>query len=641
VEVELPPPEDVQLTIAGPVSRWTPQPAGVELLPFANQTNSFAIRLENGKPVERKVDVELFPLNSLPMQGLPGEPLSAADAERLRREISIGDLLAEARGVALPEDGEPVSVLLEKPKGPSPPTPGAGGAPAGAKANGGDAAGKAGPPASDKPPPVPLLQGLLAVVSDAADQRQTFRHLAIAPQRPQRYIRPQVRYRAARERIEITITAQDPSLLPAGGARIQAEIVEPIPPDAERQLEAVLKSPATEAELFVEVPSAPGKFVTLRLSVDDYPRAIYYRVPCSGETSDVPEDLDVLAVRIAELPHGTIYKPPTASIPVRLAIDAPAAALSEPPLKVEVGIDRNRDRELRGDETLLVTNDRQVTAALVGLSKAGELLIETKVSDITIELPAGSLVSGRANVLAHALLGEKEAWSEPVEIVSDGQLPRISAVELRPSGTAIIGSDVLVSALADDLGLSGVAKLEVAFDIDRSGKFGPATKPVAGALADDGRWTAKLPTAGLASGASNVLIQATDRAGNVSAPARASIRLLTAEEAAADAQKNNAADITGVVNYGGQPQAGIAVRLLAEGAPPPPAKAKGKAKAAGPPPMVQATTDAQGRFTLAKIPPGKYVVSAEGVVRNKTRLAEEPVAFTKPAEVQSLALELK
>jgi hypothetical protein len=54
-----------------------------------------------------------------------------------------------------------------------------------------------------------------------------------------------------------------------------------------------LKSPATEAELFVEVPSAAGKFVTLRLTVDDYPRAIFFRVPCSGETSDVPEDLDL------------------------------------------------------------------------------------------------------------------------------------------------------------------------------------------------------------------------------------------------------------------------------------------------------------------------------------------------------------
>jgi hypothetical protein len=116
--------------------------------------------------------------------------------------------------------------------------------------------------------------------------------------------------------------------------------------------------------------------------------------------------------------------------------------------------------------------------------------------------------------------------------------------------------------------------------------------------------------------------------------------LLTAEEAAADALKNNAADISGVVTYGGQPQAGVAVSLLAEGTPPPAPKAKGKAKSAAPP-LAQATTDAQGRFTLAKVAPGKYVVVAEGLVRNKNRRAEQPVSFAKPADVQPLTLEFK
>jgi len=638
VTVELPPPEDIQLTIASPVNRWTPQRAGVELLPFPNRVNAFAFELASGKSEDRKVDVEVFPLIALPPQGLPAEPLSVADAGRLRREMSILPIVAEARGLALPGGGELVAVPLEKPKVPEPMPPAAGQKTNG-KASGADAGSKAPQPASDKPPPVPLASGLVAIITDLADQRQTFRHLAIAPQRPQRYIRPQVRYRAARERIEIVVAAQDPLLLPADGVRIRAEIVEPIPADAERQLETVLKSPATEAELFAEVPAGPGKFVTLRLTVDDYPRAMYFRVPCSGETSDVPEDLDVLAVRITDLPQGTIYKPPTAMIPVQLAIDAPAAALKSPPLKVEIGIDRNRDRELRGDETLLVTTDRQVTASLIGISKAGDLQIEALVTDITVDVPAGSLVSGRANMLAHAMLGDKEAWSAPLEIVSDGQPPRASAIELRPTGVAVIGSDVLVSALADDLGLSGVAKLEVAFDLDRSGKFGPATKPVAGALGDDGRWAAKLPTAGLASGAFNVLVRAIDRAGNASEPARASIRLLTAEEAAADALKSNAADISGVVTYGGQPQAGVTVSLLAEGTPPPPPKTKAKAPA--PPPLVQATTDAQGRFMLAKIAPGKYVVVAAGLVRNKNRRAEQSVTFAKPADVQPLTLEFK
>ena len=118
-------------------------------------------------------------------------------------------------------------------------------------------------------------------------------------------------------------------------------------------------------------------------------RAIYYRVPCSGETGDIPEDMDLLTVRVVGLPQGTVYQPPTAAIPVQLQIDAPASALKNPPLLVEVGVDRNRDRELRGDETLTLSVDRHVEAALVGVTKTGELQIATTVSDFTLAVPAG------------------------------------------------------------------------------------------------------------------------------------------------------------------------------------------------------------------------------------------------------------
>ncbi len=639
VTIDLPPPEDLQLTIAGPVGRWTPLPAGVELLPFPNRVNSFALQLASGKPVRRTVDVELYPLLSLPPQGIPSVPLSTADAARLKSEMSIGSPVAEARAVVLPASGEPVMLTLKAPEAALPP------ANVTAKTTADSANGKAAPkmPASDKPPPVPLVKGLVVAITDQADKRQTFRQLSIAPQRPQRYVRPQVRYRAGRERIEIRVSAQDQALLPADGVRIRGEIAEPLPVDAERQLDGVLHRGKDEAELYVEIPQSPGQFVTLRLTIDDYPRAIYYRVPIGGETSDIPEELDLLAVRIAGLPAGTIYKPPTASILVHLAVDAPASISKVPPLRIEVGVDQNRDRELRGDETVVVSADRQVTAALVGVGKAGDLQIEAKVSDLAIDVPAAAFAGGRANVLAHAVLGDSEAWSEPIEIVIDAQPPRVAGLELRPAATVVIGKDVLVSALADDAGLSGVAKLEAAFDLDRSGKFGPASKPVAGALRDDGRWTVSVPTAGVGAGTYNLLVRATDKAGNEGQPARASIRLIPPEEAEADAKKSNSADITGVVMYGDEPQAAVTVNLNRDTGAPPAPKSKGKkAKTPPPPPpLAQATTDAAGKFTFPKVAPGKYMVSAEGLVRNKIRTADAAVAFAKPQEVQPVTLKLK
>lgn len=118
--------------------------------------------------------------------------------------------------------------------------------------------------------------------------------------------------------------------MPTGGVRIHAELAEAIPSKAERQLDGVLKPGDNEAELFVQVDSEPGGFVTLRLYDRRLSPAMYFRVPISGETSDVPEDLDLLAVRVTELPDGMIYKHPVGTIPVQAAIDAPASGSKNP-----------------------------------------------------------------------------------------------------------------------------------------------------------------------------------------------------------------------------------------------------------------------------------------------------------------------
>jgi hypothetical protein len=153
------------------------------------------------------------------------------------------------------------------------------------------------------------------------------------------------------------------------------------------------------------------------------------------------------------------------------------------------------------------------------------------------------------------------------------EAPRLSNLELQPAGRVAIGTDITVSALADDDGLSGIARLEALVDVDRTGQFGPDAKPVAGGALEDGRWAANIPTAGLASGPYNVLLRAVDRAGNVSKTARTSVRLITPEEAAAATLAASLADITGVVVYGDAPQAGVEMLLVQGEAPPQPAAA--------------------------------------------------------------------
>jgi hypothetical protein len=631
VPIELPQPESIRLAVRGIAGTSAPSPDGFSLYPFPNRTTSFVLQLASGTGAERTVDVELRPLAAPPAAPLSTVTFSAADAALLRQSLKLGPPLAEAKGLILPADGSPQAVVLAEPAPPAAPPPPA-------KADGAATPAGSPPPAAAPAaaPPPPLEFGLLLILTDPADGSQIFKHLSLAPQRPQRYVVPRVRYSRARERIEIEVAAVDDSLLPPEGVRVSAELAEPIAPDAERQLAALLRPGQPPAEMFVEVPSAAGRVANLRISVDGFPRAFLYQVPCSGDVADVAEDLEVLAVNLPPLPDGTIYQPPRDTLPVVVEIDAPAAALTTPPLLVEVGIDRNRDRELVGDEIVRITTDRQASVTWGGLPPTGELVVNTVVGDHTVEVPSLGLGSGRANVIARAALDDRIAWSAPIEIVFDGEPPRLSNLELTPAGRVAIGTDVVVSALADDGGLSGIARLEAMVDIDRSGQFGPDAKPVAGGALEDGRWAAKIATAGLASGPYNILLRAIDRAGNVSKTARTNVRLITPEEAAAATLAASLADITGVVVYGDAPQAGIEMFLVQGEAPPQPAAAGAAAPAA----LAKATTDAEGRFRFEKIPPGDYTVIAKGLVRNKNRTAQQVLKFAMPKDLAELKLEL-
>ena len=161
-----------------------------------------------------------------------------------------------------------------------------------------------------------------------------------------------MRYNADRERIEVTVVPVDRMLIPPEGVRVHAEVVESIPDDAARELDAEILAPGFQAKLFLEVGSRPEKIVTLRLSVDDYPRAFTFRVPCTGNTGDVPEVLDGMAVMITSPKPQHAYQSPLDELPVELLADVPDGSFQVPGDRLEVGIDRNNDRDFR-DEPLL------------------------------------------------------------------------------------------------------------------------------------------------------------------------------------------------------------------------------------------------------------------------------------------------
>ena len=121
--------------------------------------------------------------------------------------------------------------------------------------------------------------------------------------------------------------------------------------------------------------------------------------------------------------------------------------------------------------------------------------LEARVSDFhQFPVPVPGLRNARVELLGRIFAGGKAGWSNPVEIVLDGSPPQIERVELRPPVVVIGPKDEEVSVWATDDELSGVAKIEAAFDPLGNGKFGGMAPAVPLDRMAAGYWTTKLPT---------------------------------------------------------------------------------------------------------------------------------------------------
>jgi len=634
-QIVVPSPESVVLGIDGTPGTFTQSPEQTVLHPFPNRETRYQLALSNASGVtDKNVGIEVFALQSDVAVTLPGAALPTNDANALLERLGSLDRLAFVEKVAVPDNGRAVRIPFPLPANPEPATP-----PATpeqpATAEGQD---QPAPKAPEQPPANPIPYGLLLVVTDQDADRKTLRHIVVRPQHPRRYIRPRISYRRETERIDIDILPVDRALLPPEGVSIQGTILEPLSSDLDAQLEGELGEPEFESRLYAEVPAESGRVVTLTLQVDGYPRAFLYRVPCDQETFDIDELTGILDVRIVDPPEGSAFKTPVETVPVRLEVDAPPGSFQSDTAIVEIGIDRDRDREFQDERTVRLYPDRQVDVSLVRAAPGGVIVVDTKVGDFEVDVPTRGVRSGRVNLLARVKAAGQTAWSRPVETVLDGSGPGVSLIELKGPGYVVLGQPAEAGVRVTDRGLSGVEKVLVGFDIERTGKFGGPVPPVAAEALDNGEWNVKLDTAPLKPGSYALLAQATDRVGNESAYGRLRVQVLTPQQVQElIASKTNR--VTGIVQYGNKPFGGVSVTLEAA----PPAEGANPDAAAAPPPPKSsvAITDDAGRFTFSEVQPGPYTLIAESVIRNKLRTAEQKISVPpSPAPVVDIRIDL-
>jgi hypothetical protein len=642
IKVAVPFPDTINLTVTGIPGSFATSSRQFVLHPFPNQETKYRLSLSNDSPEDKKVQVEFLVLQRSPSVEVNQAALPTAAADTLLARLGPTIPLLNVPDVTLPAGGREVPIPFPLPPA-TPPPPAEGETPADDQESEADKKPAPKPAAKPALPPVPIRHGILMVITEPKLKQKTIKRIDYSPQHPRRYIRPRVDYNAQKERIEITVVPNDRSLLPTGGVRVRCEFADPLAPDVDAQLDGEVKEPRYSANLYADVPLSGNRVVTLSLTVDGYPRAFVYRVPCSSERLDIDEASGLLDITILKPAPGEAVKAPIDVVPVKVRVNAPPGSFQNDRSYVELGIDRDRDREFQGDETIKLFPDRQPEVVVARAAPGGVFVVDAQVGDFQVDVPVAGVRNARVNVLGRVVTGERMAWSQPVEFVVDGSGPKVDRITLRGSSVLVIGKPALVTVRTSDAGLSGIEKVEVAVDVDRKGEFGGAPPPKPAEIQPSGEWSAQLDTAPLKPGSYNLLVRATDQVGNESEYGRLKVRVVTAEQAERlRSMKTNR--VTGTVEYGGKPFANIEVTLTAA-APPQPAtgaEAKAAAPAASSPKIAPTTTDAQGRFTFPKVPPGKYVLFAEGVVRNKRRRAEVDITVKpSPAPIVNRQLTLK
>ena len=377
IQIVLPPPETLELTVNGTPGTWTPAETHVQLNPFPNRKTTYRLGLANRGLADRAVDVQLLVPEHPPITLPPATALSADDAATVLSRFGETAPIALFEKIAVPAGGHSVALPfpLPKEKKPEEAAPPAGGDEGGA---GGETA-NAAPPALP-PLKLPLAHGLVAVITDRDSHlsHPLDRH---CPAAPRRFVHCKVAYDFDAGRLKIRVQPQDNSLLPLGKVHIHAELV---PAPSRRHSNALGRrsfGADYEANLYADIIPDPGRTQTVNVAVDGYPRAFVFRVPLGLASPDVPESTDLREVRILNPISGAAYKAPIESIPVDFEVDSPIGAFDNSDDVLELGIDPSRQRDLRGDRTVRLNTDRQVAIGIDKMEPGGLMTFDSRVGD--------------------------------------------------------------------------------------------------------------------------------------------------------------------------------------------------------------------------------------------------------------------
>jgi hypothetical protein len=592
----------------------SPSAEKLRLRPYPNRATIYRFALANRSGKARKVTVEFFPLPQPPEgeREFKDSPLDTLGNPRLGVKR-----LAEPVEISLPADDSPTAIVFPEPK----PVEGEKEKP------------KTEKPATDKPggqiaeatpkPAVPLDNGVACVIRDAeTKQPRWLKRIEFLPRAPRDYLQPDVSYDAARGRISIRIASDEaqqslPPLSPESPISIVWSNAGELPTDSTVKDRAAIASPGQTATLFADAATNPDKKITVRLTVDGYPRAFVYLVRIDRDRERIPRERSLEEIRIVSPPADrAAYRVPLEKpIPLELQVDAPEDSFRNEADSVQVAIVADDgERELCPEEHRKYFSDRQTSVGLADLAPSGDWKIETKVGDFNIPLGVGGLKNTRARIMGQITLANPNSPEDRISrkafmpILLQGSPPVLG--ELIAPSVPIPQGTPIDAYLTVEKEHSAIKEVQFGIDRDNSGELEDADKPEKLHQAADGKWRVSLAADDLKPGRYTLIARATDAVGFA---AKATRTITIAPPSVAVQKAGTTSSIAGLITLqDGRPLPRMNLKLQGTN--------------------FSAVSDDSGQFAMKDVPHGKYKLEARGTALGRNVSGVQEVILPGPSE---------
>lgn len=468
--------------------------------------------------------------------------------------------------------------------------------------------------------------------------------------RPMAWLSPKVRFDHYQRKLTINagwivgrydnlVSSADESI--ANGSNLRARIVDPKTNRTLAQSTIIFGIDSPDIELSSATTDRPFDVV---IDAFGWPNAFRYRIDPETSVEQAAVSRQIQGIQWHASMQPTLKQFGPGKMVTSAAIDV---QLSDEEFRygqdqIAIGIDRNQNRYLDGEETFATASAPiQTEFQWAGIDDQGRIEIRNRVMPQHFDVSVAEYQNERIDVLAEFRRGTNRWSTPPRGLLIDLQPPRVTKVIPTEGGPYEWSKPITLWVEANDGDLSGVQRIEAAWSVEGSLEFGKDVKTFPAGQSPDGKWSVTMPTQGLPVGIAVAMVRATDRLGNVSDIQTLDVNLQTAAEIAAIANQPSSA-VQGQVRYVTQPVSTINVRLEripqtdpAKDLKPPAGTTEQTDK------PLEVVTDATGRFFFPKIRPGQYRVSVDGLYRGVRRQESVVVSVVGHQMVQVPVIQIR